>query len=405
LFAGFSLQTGRYTRLHQKRLSHLCLISGLRYLTTPPKIMSDQSKIFHPLQLGKCALKHRVILSPMTRFRADTGAIPSPLMKEYYTQRASVPGTLIITEATAISEDARGFDKVPGIWNQEQIAAWKTIVDSVHSKDSFIWLQLWATGRAAEPGFNCVSSSSIQIPPQEDPNETYPVPRSLTAIEVKDFIDQYVFAAENAMKCGFDGVEIHGANGFLIDQFTQESCNERTDEWGGSIEKRARFGLEVTKRITSKIGSDRVGVKLSPWSTYLGMGVMKDLILQFEYIIKQLRDTNIAYLHLANSRWVESRSHPDVDNETFVRMWGKQKPIILAGGYDAESARKVVENTYAGHNNITVCFGRHFLSNPDLPFRLRHGIQLTPYNRDTFYGPGAEGYVDYPFSSEFIASH
>lgn len=341
----------------------------------------------------------------MTRFRADDSAVPLPFVKEYYKQRASIPGTLLITEATAISSQSQGFANVPGIWTLPQIHAWREVVDSVHSNGSYIWLQLWATGRSSEmgvlatKGLDLTSSSAVPAGPDE------PTPRALTEREIETYIEEHVQAAKNAMLAGFDGVEIHGANGFLIDQFFQASCNQRSDGWGGSIQKRARFGLEITKRIVDAIGADRVGMKLSPWSTFQGMGTMRGLVPQFEYVLARLHEMDIAYLHLANSRWVEDVTHPDADNETFVRMWGKSKPVLLAGGYDAASARRVVDKTYAGYGNVAVVFGRLYISNPDLPFRVQHGLRLQEYDRDTFYVPFSDkGYLDYPFSDEFLAS-
>jgi NADPH2 dehydrogenase/chanoclavine-I aldehyde reductase len=341
----------------------------------------------------------------MTRFRAGDSAVPLPFVKDYYAQRASVPGTLLITEATAISPQAKGFPNVPGIWSREHIETWKEVVDAVHSKGSYIWIQLWATGRSAEMevltanGHDLTSSSAVPVEPGER------IPRALTEAEIEQYIREYVQAAQNAIRAGFDGVEIHGANGFLIDQFFQASCNQRTDRWGGNIENRARFGLEVTRRIIAAVGADRVGMKLSPWSTFQGMGTMSDLVPQFEHVISRLSDMNIAYLHLANSRWVEDESHPDIDNVTFVRMWGSSRPVLLAGGYDANSAMGIVDRSYPGYDNVAVVFGRLYISNPDLPYRLREGIPLQEYDRDTFYIPFSDkGYLDYPFSKEFLAS-
>jgi NADPH2 dehydrogenase/chanoclavine-I aldehyde reductase len=370
-----------------------------------PTFKMPDSNLFKPLQVGRCHLKHKLVLSPMTRFRADDNAVPLPFVKEYYRQRSSVPGTLVITEATAISGQAKGFPNVPGIWTKGQIQAWREVTDTVHSENSYIWLQLWAPGRSSEVevlranAYDLTSSSAVPAGPED------PTPRALAESEIAVYIEEHVQAAKNAMLAGFDGVEIHGANGFLIDQFFQASCNKRDDQWGGSIPNRARFGLEITRRVVEAIGADRVGIKLSPWSTFQGMGTMTDLVPQFEYIISKVREMDIAYLHLANSRWVEDITHPDGDNETFVRMWGKSKPVLLAGGYDAASASRVVDKTYATHNNVAVVFGRLYISNPDLPFRLQKGISLRPYDRDTFYATFTEkGYTDYAFSDEFSAS-
>ncbi|KJK79258.1 hypothetical protein H634G_05498 [Metarhizium anisopliae BRIP 53293] len=368
------------------------------------------SNLFKPIAFGKGVLQHKIVLSPMTRFRADDDGVPLPYVKTYYSQRACLPGTLLITEAVAISPRAKGFPNVPGIWSPEQIASWKEVVDAVHSKGSYIWLQLWATGRAADMdtlkanGLELVSSSATPVGPDE------PTPRALTEDEITSYIADYVEGAKNAVfGVGFDGVEIHGANGFLIDQFLQSSCNQRTDGWGGSIENRSRFGLEITKQVIDAVGKDRVGMKLSTWSTFQGMGTMEDLVPQFQHFLTHLTEMDIAYVHLANSRWVEEedptiKTHPDIHNETFVRMWGDKKPILLAGGYDADSAQRVVDETYAKQNNVMVVFGRHYISNPDLPFRLKMGLDLEKYNRDTFYIPFSdEGYLDYPYCEEYLA--
>ncbi|KAG6047856.1 hypothetical protein E4U39_007978 [Claviceps sp. Clav50 group G5] len=367
------------------------------------------SNLFNTVPFGKTVLNHKVVLSPMTRFRADDNGVPLSYMKTFYAQRASVRGTLLVTDAVAICPRTKGFPNVPGIWHKDQVAAWKEVVDEVHSKGSFIWLQLWATGRAADldaltsQGLKLESSSEVPVAPGE------PTPRALDENEIQQYILDYVQGAKNAVHgAGFDGVEIHGANGFLIDQFLQSSCNRRTDQWGGSIENRSRFGLEITRGVVDAVGHDRVGMKLSPWSTFQGMGTMDDLVPQFEHFITCLREMDIAYLHLANSRWVEEedpsiRTHPDFHNQTFVQIWGKRRPILLAGGYDPDSARRLVDQTYSDRNNVLVVFGRHYISNPDLPFRLKMGIALQKYNRDTFYIPfSGEGYVDYPFCKEYL---
>ncbi|KAG5979913.1 hypothetical protein E4U55_004636 [Claviceps digitariae] len=367
------------------------------------------SNLFNPISFGRDVLQHKIVLSPLTRFRADDNGVPLPYVKTYYAQRASVRGTLLITEAVAVCPRARGFSNAPGIWHNDQVAAWKEVVDQVHSKGSVIWLQLWATGRAADMetltknGLNLESSSDVPVGPGD------PTPRALSEEDVEYYIREYVSGAIKAVHgAGFDGVEIHGANGFLVDQFLQSSCNRRTDQWGGSIENRSRFGLDITRRVIEAVGKDRVGVKISPWSTFQGMGTMRDLVPQFEHFIACLREMDIAYLHLVNTRWLEEdkpdiNTHPEVDNQTFLRMWGKKTPVLLAGGYDADSARRLVDETYSDQDNIMVAFGRHYISNPDLPFRIKMGIELQKYNRGTFYTPfSVEGYLDYPFCKEYL---
>lgn len=366
-----------------------------------PKGNSAMSKLFTPLNVGNNLLQHRMVMAPLTRYRADDQHVQLDIAQEYYTQRASVPGTLLITEATFISPRASGYRNVPGIYSKAQIAAWKKITDAVHAKGSFIWCQLWALGRAAkeevlqeESGDKVVSSSAVPIA------EGWSVPHALTEEEIRGFIGDYAVAAKNAIEAGFDGVEIHGANGYLVDQFTQDTCNHRTDAWGGSIEKRARFGLEVAKAVVDAVGAERTAIRLSPFSKFQAMK-MADPIPQFTYLAKGLKELKLAYLHV-----VEARISGNADVETtekvdfLVNLWGKTSPVFIAGGFKPDSAKRAVEE-YKDHD-IVVVFGRYFISNPDLPFKIKKGIPLTPYNRDTFYKVGStEGYTDYPFSKEF----
>ncbi|KAK5108362.1 hypothetical protein LTR62_008392 [Meristemomyces frigidus] len=340
--------------------------------------------------------------------------VPGKHMVEYYEQRASCAGTLLITEATFISPQAGGYNNVPGIWNSEQVAAWKPVVDAVHAKGSFIYLQLWALGRAAggEPSvknlqregpYPVVSASTVAI------NSEFEEPHALSESEVQEFVGYYANAAKNAMEAGFDGVEIHGANGYLIDQFWQDVSNRRTDNYGGSIENRARFGLEVTKAVIEACGNDskKVGMRLSPWSTFQSMG-MQDPIPQFSHIIRELKKLNLAYLHLVESR-TSGKSAVDAEyatvtghNDELAEIWGTEAPLILAGGFDAEKSIKAVEEVYT-KENIVIAYGRYFISTPDLPFRVQHGIPFTPYDRKTFYkAESPEGYIDYPFCKEFL---
>lgn len=283
------------------------------------------SKLFQPLNVARVPLKHRVVMAPLTRYRCDDDWVPMEIAKgakiplvyveghangvnlvltrlaDYYTQRASTPGTLLITEATLISERAAGRRNVPGIWTKGQIAGWKSIVDAVHGRGCFIFCQLWELGRAGWPevyeslGYKMKSSSAVRI------DETRGVPEEMTEEEITQVIREFAAAARNAMAAGFDGVEIHGGNGYLVDQFLQDTCNKRTDGWGGSIEKRARFAVEVTKAVVDAVGADRTAIRLSPFSDYLGM-LMEDPVPQFEYLIEQLKPVGLAYLHLIEAR-------------------------------------------------------------------------------------------------------
>ncbi|KAK7518565.1 NADPH dehydrogenase [Phyllosticta citriasiana] len=366
--------------------------------------MAANSKLFTPIKVGSIQLEHRIAMAPLTRFRADDDHAPLPMVAEYYSQRGSVPGTLLITEASYISKRAGGYPNAPGLYTDEQLAAWKRVTDAVHAKRSKIFVQLWALGRAANPqvleqegvkdGF--VSSSATPM------NSESPTPRALTEDEIESYIHDYAQAAKDAVeKAGFDGVEIHAANGYLIDQFFQDNCNQRTDKWGGSVENRARFGLEVAKAVVKAVGADKTGIRLSPWSTFQGMR-MVDPVPQFTHIIKGLKELNLAYLHLVESRVSGNAEVEASDRLDFaLQAWGREKAAFIAGGLTAASAKKTVDEDYPEYN-IGVVFGRYFISTPDLVFRVYKGLEFNKYNRDTFYNAKSEvGYIDYPISPEF----
>jgi NADPH2 dehydrogenase len=383
---------------------HTTIKQRIKYITANMGSATPSSKLFQPLKIGKIELSNRVAMAPLTRFRADDAHVPLPIVKEYYTQRASYPGTLQITEATFISPKAGGYPNVPGIYNDAQIKAWKEVTDSVHKAGGVIYLQLWALGRAANPDVlkaegqetGVVSSSDVPMA------DNAPKPRPLTEEEIQEYIKDYAQAAKNAIEAGFDGVEVHGANGYLIDQFTQDTANKRTDRWGGSVENRARFALEVTKAVVAAVGAERTGIRLSPWSVFQGMK-MEDPIPQFSYLTRELKKLNLAYLHL-----VESRIAGNADVETtekidpFIDIWANTSPILIAGGFKPDSAKRAVDEEYKD-KDVVIVFGRYFISTPDLVFRLERGIPLAQYNRDTFYNAKSpEGYVDYPFGEEWV---
>ncbi|KAG8690657.1 hypothetical protein FRC11_010050, partial [Ceratobasidium sp. 423] len=259
-------------------------------------------KLFSPFKIGDIQLSHRVIMAPLTRYRADKDHIHHDVAVEYYAQRAEIPGTLIISEGTFIAPEAGGFDNVPGIWNDKQIAAWKKVTDAVHAKGSFIFIQLWALGRAAEPevlkrdGHPYVSSSASVLERKGYPNIS---PQELTKEEIQKYVGYYAQAARNAVYgAGFDGVEIHGANGYLVDQFTQDTCNNRTDEYGDSIENRSRFALEVVAAVSEAVGAKKTGIRFSPWGRFQGMR-MKNPIPTFAYLVSEIaqRHPELAYAH------------------------------------------------------------------------------------------------------------
>ena len=361
--------------------------------------------LFDPIRVGPTRLLHRVVMAPLTRYRANDAHVHTSLAVEYYTQRASVPGTLIITEATFISPRASGYANPPGIYNKDQIEAWSKVTDAVHKKGSYIFCQLWALGRAADPAIvrseagekSFVSSSAVPMQAEGE------IPRALEEEEIWGFVGDYAQAAKNAMEAGFDGVEIHGANGYLMDQFTQDVVNKRTDAWGGSVEKRSRFALEVAKAVVDAVGSEKVGIRLSPFSTFQSMK-MADPIPQFSHLIAGLKDLNLTYLHLVESRVTGNADNDNTEKvDPLLEVWGKTTPVLLAGGFQPASAKRAVEEEYTDYN-VLVVFGRHFIANPDLPFRIEKGIELTKYNRNTFYTAKTPvGYIDYPFSKEWEA--
>ncbi|OOF91819.1 hypothetical protein ASPCADRAFT_9233 [Aspergillus carbonarius ITEM 5010] len=357
-----------------------------------------------PLRVGNLDLKHRVVLAPLTRNRADDQHVPLDIVREYYSQRASVPGTLLITEGTFISARAGGMNNVPGIWNDAQINQWKTITDAVHQQGSYIFCQLWALGRAASPEIlsqtndEVISSGNIPIA------ESSPTPKPLDEHEILEWIQDYARAAKNAIAAGFDGVEIHGANGYLVDQFLQDTANNRSDRWGGSVGNRSRFGLEVAKAVSEAVGPERTGYRVSPWSTFQGMR-MEKFQDQFTNLIQGLSQLKLAYLHFVEPRISGGQTVEDAveQNDQFLfDAFGNSGAIILAGGFTAQSATEKLQS-HPGQK-IAFAFGRHFLANPDLPFRIANGIPFNQYNRSTFYTAKSPlGYVDYPFSPEFVA--
>ncbi|KAJ5595072.1 uncharacterized protein N7459_001280 [Penicillium hispanicum] len=359
------------------------------------------SRLFKPLKIGDVEVKHRIGMAPLTRFRATEDRVPTPLMREYYGQRAAVPGTLIISEGTFISATCGGFPYAPGLWREDQVAAWKTVTDEVHGKGCFIFCQLFAMGRAADAEVARKEGVPIVAPSAIPMTEGAVVPQAMTMGEIKQTVQDFVNASENAIRAGFDGVEIHGANGYLLDQFIQDVSNKRDDEYGGSVENRSRLLNDVINSVVDAIGSERVGLRLSPWSTFQGMR-MDDPIPQFTDVINKASQSDIAYLHVVESRISGSQDSGGRDRLDFVyNQWNGI--LLVAGGYTPQDAQELVDKKYPD-NDIVVIFGRYFISNPDLIYRMREGLKLNAYNRETFYVcQSAVGYLDYPVSKEYLA--
>ncbi|KAK8041110.1 hypothetical protein PG994_014117 [Apiospora phragmitis] len=361
-----------------------------------------ESRLFKPLKIGNMELKHRIGMAPLTRLRATADRVPLPVMKEYYSQRACVPGTLIISEGTIVSPAAGGgWPHAPGIWRKDQVAAWRTITDEVHRKGGFIFCQIFAFGPAADTeiadreGIVVLGPSAIPTP-----GEGHPVPRPMTREDIKQTVEEFAVAARNAIDAGFDGVEVHAANGYLLDSFIQDVSNRRTDEYGGSVENRSRFVDEIMKAAVEAVGAARVGLQLSPWSTFQGMG-MADPIPQYSDVIHKANRLELAYLHLIESRISGTQEVERTEGLDFAyEIW--DRPILLAGEFQAANAQKLVDEEYPG-KDIVIAFGRYFISNPDLVYRIQKGLVLSAYDRNTFYTNWAAGYVDYQFSPEYLA--
>lgn len=315
-------------------------------------------------------------------------------------------GTLLISEGVQISQRCIGVKNVPGIWSPAQIAAWREITDSVHAKGSYIWCQLWVQGRSSNPalrrelGLKLLGPSAVAGSPDGE------VPEEMTEEEIQEVIEDFRVAAKNAIEAGFDGVQFHGANGYLGDQFLQDVSNKRTDRWGGSIENRARFYIEAIKAIVQEVGPGKVAARLSPWSDFGGVG-MEDPVPTFTYLTEQLRTLNLAFLDLIEAR-IRGNDDADCgmgkDVSFLVEAWGKESVVMLGGGFTPESAQKALDETYKDYK-MAIVFGRHWTSNPDLPFRVKEKVPLVKYDRPTFYNAkSSKGYIDWAFSEEFAAS-
>ncbi|KAF5384010.1 hypothetical protein D9757_006929 [Collybiopsis confluens] len=354
------------------------------------------SNLFKPIKVGNMSLSHRVVMAPLTRLRTNPHTlVPLNVVKEYYSQRASTPGTFIISEGTVITPKASAFPGVPGIWSEEQIASWKTVVNQVHAQGSFIFLQIASGGRAAQSAFLKQLDPTFEVVgPSDIPKDGGDIPRPMTVEEIKETVNLFAQAALNAVeKAGFDGVELHGANGFLIEQFISDVSNNRTDQYGGSVENRSRYPLELVDAISRAIGEERTAIRLSPWVKESNTD-MKDPIPTYSYLISQLKERhiNLAYLHLIESRDLEN---PKESNEPLADIW-LPRPLVLADGFTREKAFKRAEE----QEGVLIAFGRDFISNPDLPIRLQADLPLASYDRTTFYGgdESGKGYTDYGFA-------
>lgn len=348
--------------------------------------------LFTPLKAGALTLANRMLMAPLTRARADLAHMPNDLMSEYYAQRATAG--LIVTECTMIAPNTSAFVTEPGIYTAEQVEAWRKITDAVHAKGGQIVMQIWHAGRAAHPLINngaenvapsaIAISGDIQTP---DGQVAHVTPRALSAEEISSVVQAFASAAKSAIAAGFDGVEVHGANGYLIDQFLRDSSNQRTDMYGGSMENRARFLFEILTAVIAAIGSERVGLRLSPLNSFNSM-IDSDPVGLTKFLASRLNEHNLAYLHLMRADFFQVQTG---DVMSIARAHYKGVLIGNMGYSSDEAVAAIKENKLDA-----VAFGTGFLANPDFPARVQAGALLNVPDQATFYSPGAKGYTDYP---------
>ena len=357
--------------------------------------MSDH--IYSNAKIGSMLLKNRIVMAPMTRSRC-TDNVPNELVVKYYTQRAEAG--LIITEGTSPSDNGLGYARIPGLYTSEHVQAWKKVTESVHKAGSRIFVQLMHCGRVAHSdnlpsGMEIVAPSPIAVPNETmwtDKNgmQPFPIPEELSETDILATIQEFAHSAGLAIEAGFDGVELHGANGYLIDQFLNPASNHRHDQWGGSIENRIRFALEVTKAVVKKIGADKVGMRVSPYGAFNGMLPFPNLEDLYERLATDLNKMGILYMHIVDH---SSMGAPVVTDSVKKRIREAFKGVvILCGGYDAKRA----ENDLGQKKGDLFAFGRPFIANPHLASKMKHKKPLAVADHNTFYTPGEKGYTDYP---------
>jgi len=351
--------------------------------------------LFTPTTLGNLQLKSRVVMAPMTRCRA-TGNVPNELMAKYYGMRADAG--LIVAEGASPSANGLGYTRMPGLFSDEQVQGWKLVTDAVHANGGKIFVQLMHTGRVSHPanmavGTRVVAPSALALAgdmwTDSSGMQPYPVPVEMSEVDIAAAIAEYAHAAKLAIQAGFDGVELHGANGYLIDQFFNTATNRRTDRWGGSIENRIRFAVEVAKASVAAIGAERIGMRISPYGAFNGTAADAEMDAMYLRLIEELNKLGLVYIHIVDH---SSMGAPEVSPtlKASIRSAFKGR-YILSGGYDAARANADLE---ADRGDL-VAFGRPFISNPDLVQKLRSGAALTAPDASTFYTPGEKGYTDY----------
>ena len=357
--------------------------------------MSQSTKLFDSYKLGPITLANRIVMAPLTRNRAVAGLVPNPLAIEYYGQRASAG--LLVTEASQVSQQGQGYQDTPGIYSREQVAGWRKVTDRVHERGGRIFLQLWHVGRISHVSLQPdngapVAPSAVRANGKTFVGGTFAdvsEPRALTLEEIPGIVESFKRGAANSLEAGFDGVEIHGANGYLLDQFAKDGANKRTDAYGGSIENRARLVIEVAKAVAATAGADRTGIRLSPVTPANDVSDSNPQPL-FEHIVDQLNALKLIYIHVIEGATGGARDNAAFDYGSLRKRFSGT--YIANNGYDLALANKVLDANAAD----LIAFGKPFISNPDLVERLKQGAPLNEADRATFYGGGAKGYTDYP---------
>jgi N-ethylmaleimide reductase len=356
------------------------------------------TKLFQTYILGKTELKNRIVMAPMTRSRA-IGNIPNELMSVYYSQRSGAG--LIITEGTSPSPNGLGYARIPGIFNNEQIEGWRNVTSAVHKKGSKIFLQIMHTGRISHIA-NMPEGALILAPSAVKPAgqmwtdsqrmQYHPEPKAMTVEEIKNTKSEYANAASNAISAGFDGIELHGANGYLFEQFLSPFSNIRTDEYSGNIENRCRFVLEVVDECIRTIGKEKIGIRLSPYGAFNDMPAYPEIEETYKYLAERLNQMGISYIHLVDHSSMGAPEVPGSIKKAFREIF--KNTLILSGGYNGNTANEELEKG----NADLIAFGKPFINNPDFVERLLNGWELsTNLDMNTFYTPGEKGYTDYPF--------
>jgi N-ethylmaleimide reductase len=356
----------------------------------------NESTLFSPYRLGPVELRNRVVMAPLTRNRAP-GNVPNDMMAEYYGQRASAG--LIITEGTSSSPNGLGYPRMPGIFSAAQVQGWARVTEAVHAKGGKVFVQLMHTGRVSHPlnlpaGARVLAPSAVaakgEMFTDAEGAKPFPVSHAMTDADLRTALQEFVQAAKNAVAAGFDGIELHAANGYLLEQFLRPNSNMRTDRYGGPIENRARFVLDVAAATAEAIGKDRVGIRLSPFGIFNDMPLYDEMESDYTYITEQLDNIGLVYLHIVDHSAMGAPTVPDSMKQIMRRTF--KRTLILSGGYDRARAEADIA---AGKGDL-IAVGRNFISNPDLPQRWRSNAPLNEPDFDTFYTPGAKGYTDYP---------